>query len=135
MPTATRLIQQSVVLDAPADELFDTYMDPKKHAAVTGSAVTISDKPGSNFSAFFGSITGKTLAVIPKRVIVQSWRSTNFGLNDPDSTLVLTFVPQGKKGKIELVQIGVPKVDFAGVTTGWELYYWTPWRRYLKKSG
>ena len=129
------VLRQSVVLAASAEELFDTYLDPKKHAAVTGSAVTISDKPGSKFSAFFGAITGTTLAVIPKRLIVQSWRSTNFGLEDPDSMLILEFVPQGKKGRIELVQIDVPKVDFEGVTKGWELYYWTPWRRYLKKSG
>ena len=128
-----KVIRQTVVLEATADELFETYMDPKKHAAVTGSAVIISDKPGSKFSAFFGSITGTTLAVIPKRLIVQAWRSTNFGLDDLDSTLVLTFVPQGKKGKIELVQIDVPKVDLDGVTKGWELYYWTPWRRYLEK--
>jgi activator of HSP90 ATPase len=128
------VIRQSVVLAASAEELFDTYMDPKKHAAVTGSAVTIGDKPGSKFSAFFGSITGTTLAVVPRRLVVQAWRSTNFGLNDPDSMLILEFVPQGNKGKIELVQIDVPKVDFEGVTRGWELYYWTPWRRYLKKT-
>lgn len=128
------VIRQSVVLPASAEDLFDTYLDPKKHAAVTGSAVTISDKPGSKFSAFFGSITGTTLAVLPKRLIVQSWRSTNFGMDDPHSTLVLEFVPQGKKGRIELIQIDVPKVDFDGVTRGWELYYWTPWRRYLKKQ-
>ena len=129
------VLRQSVTLAATAEELFDTYLDPKKHAAVTGSAVTISDKPGSKFSAFFGAITGMTLAVVPKRLIVQAWRSTNFGLNDPDSMLILEFMPQGKKGKIELVQIDVPKVDFEGVTKGWELYYWTPWRRYLKRNG
>ena len=128
------VIRQSVLLASTAEELFDTYLDPKRHAAVTGSAVTISDKPGSKFSAFFGSITGTTLAVIPRRLVVQSWRSTNFGLQDPDSTLILQFVPQGKKGRIELIQVDVPKVDFEGVTKGWELYYWAPWRRYLKSS-
>lgn len=129
------VIRQSVVLAAKAEDLYDTYLDPKRHAAVTGSAVTVSDKPGTKFSAFFGSITGRTLAVIPPRLIVQSWRSTNFGSGDPDSTLILEFVPQGKKGRINLIQLDVPAVDFRGVSDGWELYYWTPWRRYLKKSG
>ena len=127
------VIRQSVVLDASAEELFDTYLDPKKHAAVTGSAVTISDKPGSKFTAFFGAITGVTLAVDPKRIVVQAWRSTNFGLSDPYSTLVLGFTALGKKGRIDLVQIDVPKADFEAVEKGWELYYWTPWRRYLEK--
>jgi activator of HSP90 ATPase len=127
------VIQQSVVLAASPEELYATYLDAKKHAAVTGSAVTISDKPGSKFSAFYGSITGTTLAVVPRRLIVQAWRSTNFGPRDPDSTLILEFVPHGKKGRINLVQIDVPGTDFRGVSDGWELYYWAPWRRYLNK--
>ena len=129
------VIRQSVVLAAKAEDLYATYLDPKKHAAVTGSAVIVSDKPGSKFSAFFGAITGTTLAVVPKTLIVQAWRSTNFRSGDPDSTLILEFVPQGKKGRINLVQIDVPEVDFRGVSDGWEMFYWTPWRRYLKKSG
>lgn len=133
-PLMRSVIQQSVLLAATADELFATYLDPKKHAAITGSAVTISDKPGSKFSAFYGSLTGTTLAVVPKRLIVQAWRSTNFRTSDPDSTLILEFVPQGKKGRINLVQIDVPEVDFRGVSDGWELYYWAPWRRYLKNN-
>ena len=127
-----KVILQSVLLAAPAEELFATYLDPKKHAAVTGSAVTISDKPGSKFSAFYGSLTGTMLAVVPKRLIVQAWRSTNFRPSDPDSTLILEFVPLGKKGRIQLVQIDVPEVDFRAVSDGWEFYYWAPWRRYLK---
>jgi activator of HSP90 ATPase len=128
------VIRQSVVLAAKAEDLYATYLDPKKHAAVTGSAVIVSDKPGSKFSAFFGAITGTTLAVVPETLIVQAWRSTNFRSVDPDSTLILEFVPQGKKGRINLVQIDVPEVDFRGVSDGWEMFYWTPWRRYLKKK-
>jgi activator of HSP90 ATPase len=128
------VIRQSVVLAAKAEDLYATYLDPKKHAAVTGSAVIVSDKPGSKFSAFFGAITGTTLSVIPKTLIVQAWRSTNFRSGDPDSMLILEFIPQGKKGRINLVQLGVPEVDFRGVSDGWEMFYWTPWRRYLKKK-
>lgn len=127
------VIRDSVLLTSTAEELYATYLDPRKHAAVTGSAVTISAKPGTKFSAFFGSISGTMLAVIPSRLIVQSWRSANFGSGDPDSTLILEFVPQGKKGRINLIQLDVPEVDYRGVSDGWEMYYWAPWRRYLKK--
>lgn len=128
------VIRQSVLLAATAEELYASYLDPRKHAAVTGSAVIVGDKPGSKFSAFYGSITGTMLAVVPRRLIVQSWRSTNFRSSDPDSTLILEFVPEGKKGRINLIHLDVPEVDFEGVTRGWELYYWTPWRRYLKNA-
>jgi hypothetical protein len=31
------------------------------------------------------------------------------------------------------VQVNVPEQDFAGVSQGWERYYWAPWREYLSR--
>jgi hypothetical protein len=103
-------------------------------SVIRDSVVLPAPAPGSPFSAFGGSLTGTTLAAIPSRLVVQSWRSTNFGPDDPDSTLILTFVPEGSNGRIDLVHLDVPEVDYQGVTEGWEKYYWTPWRRYLARS-
>ena len=129
------VIRQSVLLPAPADKLFAQYLDPKKHAAITGSPASISRKPQSAFKAFGGALSGRMLAIEAPHLIVQSWRSTNFGKNDPDSTLILNFRPAGRdKGRIDLIHLDVPKVDFKGVTEGWKLYYWQPWRRYLAKA-
>jgi activator of HSP90 ATPase len=128
------VIRDSVVLPAPAEILYATYLDPVKHGEMTGALVTIGAEPGSPFSAFGGSLTGTTLVTIPSRLVVQSWRSTNFGPDDPDSTLIFTFVPEGSNGRIDLVHLDVPEVDYQGVTEGWEKYYWTPWRCYLTKS-
>jgi len=128
------LINASVLLPAPAEVLYQTYIDPAKHAEVTGAPVTISAETGSPFSAFGGSITGTMLVAIPSTLVVQSWRSTNFAPKDPDSTLILSFVPEGNNGRIELVHLDVPEVDFKGVSEGWEKYYWEPWRRSLAKG-
>lgn len=126
-----RLIKQSVVLPAPAEQLYATYLDPGLHAAFTGAPVTVSAEPGAPFRAFDGQISGTTLSVIAPRLIVQSWRSTNFRDADPDSTLILAFVPQGRDGRIDLIHIDVPHQDYQGVSEGWEKYYWAPWKRYL----
>lgn len=107
------------------------YLDAEAHAAFTGSPVTISPRAGAAFSAFDGVITGSILQVVPKRMIVQSWRSPHWGPEDLDSTLILTFLPDEGGGRIELVQTNVVEKDFAGVCHGWEKYYWTPWRAYL----
>jgi len=126
------VIRQSVVLPAPADTLFAMYLDPKKHAAIIGGPVTISRKPNSAFRAFGGALSGRTLLVKASYLIVQSWRSTNFGKNDPDSILILGFHAAGRnRGRIDLIHLDVPKVDFKGVSAGWKLYYWKPWRKYL----
>lgn len=126
------VIQQSIILPAAADLLFDAYLDPVEHGAITGSAVTIAAEPGAAFRAFDGALTGTILALISPRLIVQSWRSTEFAVDDPDSILILNFIPEGRQGRIDLVHMDVPDHDFDGVSKGWEKYYWTPWRQHLE---
>jgi len=128
-----RTLQIATVLPAPPGKLFEMYLDPKIHEAITGAPVTIAAKSGAQFEAFDGALTGTILQVKPKKLIVQSWRSSGWSGRALDSTLVLTFWPEGENGRIELVQVNVADADFAGVTQGWEMYYWAPWRDYLKK--
>ncbi len=130
----TRTIQLAASLPAPPERLFDMYLNQEEHAAFTGSPVTISATPGAPFRAFDGVLSGTILQVVPKRLIVQSWRSPHWGASDIDSTLILTFLPEGDGGRIDLVQVNVVDNDFAGVSQGWEKYYWTPWRAYLSRK-
>ncbi|MGA8239314.1 MAG: SRPBCC domain-containing protein [Desulfobacterales bacterium] len=125
------VIRQSVVLSASAEKLFEMYMNPLTHQAITGASVDIGDKRGSEFKAFDGALTGTILEVIGPRLIIQSWRSVNFLAEDPDSTLILSFTSEGDEGRIDLVHLDVPDQDYDGVNQGWEKYYWTPWRKYL----
>ncbi len=129
-----KIIHHAVTLPAPAEKLYDMYLDPKEHAAITGGPVIISPKPGSEFRAFDGMVTGKTVSVVPKRMIVQLWRGKDWKPGDRDSLLILTFSPEGDSGKIELVHVFVPEHDFDDVNQGWIKYYWTPWREYLEKE-
>jgi activator of HSP90 ATPase len=128
------LIQQSVVLPASAESLYATYIDPALHSAMTGGPIEISAEAGSRFSAFGGLLSGSMITVIAPRLIVQSWRSVNFKDDDPDSTLILTFVPEGQQSRIDLIHIDVPQQDFEGVANGWDKYYWTAWKKYLAQK-
>jgi activator of HSP90 ATPase len=107
------------------------YLDAGAHGAFTGAPVTVEPHVGAPFSAFDGMLTGTILHLEPGRSIVQRWRSGNWPAEAIDSTLILSFRPQGAGGRIELVHVNVPDEDFAGVSHGWEKYYWTPWRAYL----
>ncbi len=127
-------IQQTVTLPAKAERLYEMYLDPKIHAAFTGAPVVISPTPGSEFRAFDNMIYGKTLYTVPRRLIVQSWRAGHWNPEDLDSTLILTFWPEGKAGRIELVHVNVADHDLEGVNEGWEKYYWKPWREYLLRK-
>jgi len=125
------VIRQTVVLPASAETLFDMYLDPAAHQAITGAPVDIGDERGSEFKAFDGALTGTILEVLKPRLIIQSWRSKVFKVEDSDSTLILSFTPESDEGRIDLIHLDVPDHDFDGVTQGWEKYYWAPWRAYL----
>jgi uncharacterized protein YndB with AHSA1/START domain len=129
-----RTIQLAASLPASPDRLFDMYLDPVEHAAFTGAPVTISADSGAPFRAFNDVLSGTILQVIPKRLIVQSWRSSHWGPTDLDSTLTLTFWPEADGGRIELVHVNVIDEDFAGVSHGWEKFYWSPWRALLARQ-
>ena len=132
------IIRQSVVLPATADALLEMYLDPALHGAFTSFPVTIGEEAGSAFRAFDGQLSGTMLAVVRPRLIVQSWRSTKFAANDPDSTLILVFSPDASDkhcGQIDLLHLDVPEHDYEDVTAGWHKYYWTPWRAYLEQPG
>lgn len=128
------IIRQTVVLPASAEVLFDMYLDPSAHQAITGAPVVIGGERGASFQAFNGSLTGTMIEVVRPSLIVQSWRSTEFMDTDPDSTLILSFSREGDEGRIHLIHLDVPDQDFDGVTQGWEQHYWVPWRAYFQKQ-
>jgi uncharacterized protein YndB with AHSA1/START domain len=127
-----KTIIQAAILPAPPDRLFDMYLDPVAHGSFTGAPVVIGSQPGAPFKAFDDMISGTILQVVPKRLIVQSWRASHWADEDIDSTLILTFWPDEEGGRIELVHVNVADADFAGVSQGWQDFYWTPWREYLE---
>jgi activator of HSP90 ATPase len=127
-----KAIVQSVRFSVSGKELYEFYMDAKKHGTFTGGKVKISPKPGSVFSAFDGMLSGRMLYAEPGRMVVQRWRGTHWKDDDLDSILVLTFVDDGDGGRIDLTHVNVPGHDHQGVTNGWPKYYWGPLKKYLK---
>ena len=127
----SRTIIMAASLPATPDKLFDMYLDAEAHAAFTGMPVTLQPHAGGVFRAFDGNLAGKILHIEPKILIVQTWRAANWPLTAMDSVLALSFWAAEDGARIELVHANVPDEDFAGVSQGWEKYYWTPWRAYF----
>ncbi len=112
-----RTISHTVTLPAPPERLFDIYMSPTAHGA-----------------AFDGMLRGRMLAIVPRRLIVQTWRGSDWKKSEPDSVLVLAFGKAGRGGRITLVHANIPERHHAGIRKGWHTYYWRPWRRYLARG-
>ena len=130
----SRNVILAALLPATPGKLFDMYLDAESHSALTGVPVTIEPRVGGPFRAFNDMLSGTILHIEPKRLIVQTWRSVNWLTTAIDSVLILSFWPQEDGARIELVHVNVPEEDFAGVSQGWEKYYWTPWRAHLARG-
>jgi activator of HSP90 ATPase len=130
----TKAIQQSVRFRARPEELFEMYLDSKKHSVATGGAAQMSRKAGGAFTAWNGQLRGRNLLIVPKRMIVQAWRATHWKASDPDSILILQFSKAPGGGQVDMVHANVPQHDHKGVTKGWSQYYWKPWKKYLSRK-
>lgn len=125
-------IRLAAELAAPRAEIYAMYLNARTHAAITGAPATIAPREGAAFEAFDGTLNGRILHLVPDQMIVQTWRSNVFKSTDPDSILILTLLPRGRRATlVDLQQINVPDQDYAGISQGWELYYFAPWRDYL----
>jgi len=122
----------SIYQNATPTKLYELFTNSAKHTAATGMPAKISPKVGGKWSAFGGMILGKNLVLIPNRMVVQTWRSSEWKKADPDSILVVSFEKSASGGaQVELAHVGVPEYDHKGVTEGWIKYYWEPWKAYL----
>ena len=130
----TEAIQQSVEFRVAPAVLYEMYMDSKKHSQATGAPAKLGRRAGAAFTAFGGELLGKNLLILPKKMIVRSWRAAHWKKSDPDSIVVLTFSKTKSGGRVDLVHVNVPEHDHQGVTQGWETYYWKPWRAYLARG-
>lgn len=130
-----RIVEQSVQLPASPDALYDMYLDPREHAAITGSPVVrIAPVEGAEFWAFDGRIHGRILALSPGRQIVQSWRSFEWRPEDLDGTLILAFSPAPGGGRIESALVNAPDHLFEKLVSNWPMRYWEPWLAYLAQA-
>ncbi len=128
----TPVIQQTVRFRTTPHELFEMFLDSRKHSQSTGMPARISRKIGGGFRAFDGALEGKNLLIVPGKQIVQLWRATHWKKEDW-SILILTFSKVPRGAQIDLVHVGVPAYDRKGVREGWPKYYWRPWRKILMK--
>jgi activator of HSP90 ATPase len=123
-----------VKLYTTPEDLYRTYVDSAKHSEMTGMPAEMSEQVGAKWSAFGGSIYGTNLMFVPGKMIVQTWRSTEFKKTDSDSIMVMNFSKTTDgAAQIHLVHVNVAEQDHKGVTNGWKQYYWDPWRAYIKK--
>jgi activator of HSP90 ATPase len=107
-------------------------MGPKLHSELVGGKSVVNKEPGSGFSASNGSLRGRTLHVKNNALIVQTWRSSDWGKDEPDSVLVPLFRAKDGGTELDLVHANVPDREAEEIKKGWHEYYWKPWKKHIK---
>jgi activator of HSP90 ATPase len=127
-----KVIEQKVLFKgSTAKELFDIFVNPKKHSEIhSGAEAKISSRAGRRFSLLNGNLKGKNLLIVPNKIIVQTWRGNVWKEDDLDSILTLVFTDTTKGAQLDLVHAFTPD-QFIEL---WEQVYWQPIRGYLKTN-
>jgi len=124
-------LRMSAVIAAAPRAIYDAWMSGKGHTAMTGSKASVTAKVGGKYTAWEGYISGRTLELKPGARIVQSWRSTEFGPDDPDSRLEILLEKSARGTKVTLVHTDIPPGQAASYRKGWLDFYFTPMKEYF----
>lgn len=126
-----KAIQQTISFENTTPrELFDIFIDSKKHGELLGAKVSMSAKEGARFSCFDGNVTGRNLLIVPGRMIVQSWKGNVWEQDDLDSILMLTFSETKSGAQIYMVHANTPDQFIEK----WNEFYWKPMKQFLKRK-
>jgi activator of HSP90 ATPase len=125
------IIQEVLFKHTTPKDLYDLYVNSKKHSVATAAPAKMSSKVGDEFSAHSGYISGKNLQLVKNKLIVQSWRAQGWNKSDVDSIFILNLEPKGNDVVLYVVHANVPDKDAEGIAKGWHPHYWEPWKKYL----
>ena len=130
----TTIKQKIIIPKVSPKQVYDAYVDPKKHTAFTESKATGKPVVGGKFTAWDEYIYGKFLVLDDGKQVVQEWTSTDFPEGSEPSKLELTFcaVPEGTE--ITMVHSNVPKDIADDAAQGWIDFYWDPLKAYFGKN-
>ena len=130
----TRTIRQTARFHATPHEVYEALMDAKKHAGFTGAKARIDRRVGGTFSVWDGYATGTNVRLEKDKVIVQTWRSTDFAVDARDSKVTIRLAGVGTGTRLSFVHSGVPDELADDIANGWKEFYWTPMRASLEKA-
>ena len=120
------------VIPASPRQIYDAWLDSAGHAAITGGQpAQITPEKGAAFTVWNGYITGRNLDLEPGRRIVQSWRTTKFTADDPDSRIEVVLEPVAGGTKVTVHHSNVPDGHTSYRDGGWQRSYFDTMKKHF----
>ncbi|MFT4830467.1 MAG: activator of HSP90 ATPase [Psychroserpens sp.] len=120
-------------LDAPANDIYNAWLNSEGHTAMTGGKATASNKVRGAFTAWDGYLNGKNLLLEENKRIVQSWRSSQFEPHEEDSQIEVILKEQVGGTELTLTHTKVPDSG-EHYKKGWDEHYFQPMKKYFSKK-
>ena len=129
-----KIIEQEITIKGTPHEIYEVFMDAKKHSKLTESKAIVSREIGGKFSIYEGALSGKNVELIQDKKIVQTWRGGGENWSKGYySTITLIFEPDDKGTLIKFTHVDIPEASYESVKEGWDTYYWEPLKEMLEK--
>ena len=129
---STNEFELTEIFPALPQVVFDAWMSSEKHGAMTGAKAKVEARVGGAFTAWDGYLWGKTLEMERPRRIVQSWRTSEFPEDSPDSRLEILFEKVNGGTKLTLKHSNIPAEQVESYRQGWDDSYFKPMKEYFK---
>jgi len=131
---ATESIRVSGVVSATPERVYEAWLTSREHGAMTGGKATVDATVGGAFTAWDGYIWGRNFQLEPGVRIVQSWRTSEFPKDAPDSRVEILFEAVEGGTRITFVHSEIPESQGAGYRDGWRSFYLEPMAKYFEQA-
>jgi len=123
----------SDVVPADPATVYTAWLSSEGHSEMTGASASVEARVGGQFHAWDGYISGVNEVLDAPRRVVQTWRTSDFASDDPDSTIEVSFdeVPEGTL--VTVRHGGVPAEQRGYEEGGWAQSYFAPMKEYFQR--
>jgi activator of HSP90 ATPase len=108
------------IIPAQPDEIYLALTTSVTIQLWSGEPAEMSTEPGSEFSLWDGSITGKNVEFEPGKKIIQQWY---FGDHPETSLVTIKLHPHAQGTSVELRHTNIPDEDYDDIVDGWDTVY------------
>lgn len=113
-------LKKYFILHAPPKDVYNALTNRVMLEIWTGEPAQMSEEPGTEFSLWSGSITGRNLEFEAEKKIVQEWY---FEGQKTKSIVTLKLHPHKGGTSVELDQTNIPDEAFKNISEGWDEDY------------
>ncbi|RYG03254.1 MAG: ATPase [Chitinophagaceae bacterium] len=103
-------------LGGEPEDVYTALTNPATIQLWSGEPAEMSTEPGSEFSLWDGSISGKNLEFVPGKKIVQEWY---FGDREEQSIVTIIIHDHKHGSSVEVRQSNIPDEDYENIVKGW----------------